>query len=150
MFLINSSKMKPLTVALGLTMANSVFSFNYNDFDINKKIQPLNRVTSDHFKEISSNSYIEFTQRILFRNYIEQWKINTLFTSNAYQIIEDENFKAIVNMGEIAVPFILEEINQKPSLLVWALNVIYDRKVTDRANVTIEEACKLWVKELSK
>lgn len=37
-----------------------------------------------------------------------------------------------------------------PSTLVWALNLIYNRKITDLPNITISEACNLWVKELKK
>ena len=51
-------------------------------------------------------------------------------------------------MGKRAVPFILEEISIKPSNLVWALNIIFKKKITNRANTTIEEACKLWVKAM--
>ena len=78
------------------------------------------------------------------------WEKKTLFLSSTKAIIENADFQAIVAMGYSAVPFIIEEIDNKPSTLVWALNLIYNRKVTDNPNITIPEACKLWVKELKK
>lgn len=73
-----------------------------------------------------------------------------MFLSSAQAIITNPNFQAIVNMGKIAVPYIVDEINNNPSTLVWALNIIFDRKITDRPGTTVEEACKLWVKKLTK
>ena len=71
---------------------------------------------------------------------------NTFFLSSVKDIIEQNDFKAIVNMGTKAVPFILEELEREPSNLVWALNMIYKKKITDKPNVTISDACKLWIK----
>jgi len=51
-------------------------------------------------------------------------------------------------MGQSAVPFIVEEIDQRPSTLVWALNIIFNRKISDK-NINISEACRLWVKTLN-
>lgn len=52
-------------------------------------------------------------------------------------------------MGEKVVPFIIEELKKGPSLLVWALNSIYNERISDDPNTTIEKACKLWVKRLA-
>ena len=53
-------------------------------------------------------------------------------------------------MGEQAVPFIGQSIEAQPSLLVWALNMIFNGKISDKKDLTIGEACKLWVKELRR
>lgn len=57
-----------------------------------------------------------------------------------------ENFQNIVKQGKIIVPYIIEEIKQHPSPLVWALNFIYNKTISNEGNITIEEACRLWVK----
>ena len=59
-----------------------------------------------------------------------------------------KDFQSIVKMGDRATPLILMEIKSKPSLLVWALNLIHNKKISNNPNITIEEACKLWVKTL--
>lgn len=71
-----------------------------------------------------------------------------MFLSSVESIINRQDFKAIVSMGMSAVPFIIEELSTQPSNLVWALNMIFKKKITDR-NVTVSEACKLWIKAFS-
>ena len=73
----------------------------------------------------------------------------TQFMSSAYSIVNDEDFQSIVAMGKSVVPFIVKEIEREPSTLVWALNYIYGHKISDKSNITISEACKLWIKALS-
>ena len=53
-------------------------------------------------------------------------------------------------MGAQAVPLIGQSIEAEPSMLVWALNMIFKGKISDKKDLTIEEACKLWVKELKR
>jgi hypothetical protein len=83
-----------------------------------------------------------------FYNYLSEWENATMFFSNSDQIISEENFKNIVDMGTDAVPLIIDEIDKNPSTLVWALNLIYGEKISDNPHTTIPEACKLWVKKL--
>lgn len=67
---------------------------------------------------------------------------------NTYAIVNQDDFKGIVSMGYDAVPFILEVIDSKPSTLVWALNVIFNHKISDNPQTTVSKACKLWIKAL--
>ena len=92
----------------------------------------------------------QIARHVRFNKLISQWKEETMFLSSAQAIIDNPNFQAIVNMGKIAVPFIIEEIKHDPSTLVWALNIIFDRQITNSHETTIEEACKLWIKELNE
>ena len=109
-----------------------------------------NNKTSEYIKSIdkSDNGYL--LQRFRFQNHLINWEKKTLLLSSSKAIIENEDFQAIVAMGYSAVPFIIEEIDRKPSTLVWSLNLIYNHKVTNNPNATISDACKLWVKELKK
>ncbi|MFA5618580.1 MAG: hypothetical protein WDK95_17350 [Syntrophorhabdaceae bacterium] len=86
----------------------------------------------------------------LFETHLMNWEKKTKFLSSVKSIIENEDFQAIVSMGYSAVPYIIEEIENKPSTLVWALNLIYDRKITNDPNTTISEACNLWIQEIKK
>lgn len=94
------------------------------------------------------DSMEENHDRIMFDKYLEEWKRDTRFLSSIKEITSNPSFIEIVNMGGNAVPFILEEIERKPSNLVWALNAIFHKKI-GRGN-TITEACKLWITELKK
>ena len=86
--------------------------------------------------------------RELFGRYLEEWQRDTRFLSSVSAITGHPAFTSIVNMGGNAVPFIIEEIERKPSNLVWALNAIFHKKIGQEATVT--EACKLWTAELKK
>lgn len=90
----------------------------------------------------------ESDDRLLFDRYLEQWQNDTRFLSSVKAITEHPSFIRIVNMGGNAVPFIIEEIEHKPSNLVWALNAIFHKKIGN--GETITEACKLWIAELKK
>lgn len=90
----------------------------------------------------------ESDDRLLFDRYLEQWQNDIRFLSSVKAITEHPSFIRIVNMGGNAVPFIIEEIEHKPSNLVWALNAIFHKKIGN--GETITEACKLWIAELKK
>ena len=86
--------------------------------------------------------------RMLFCQYLDLWKQQTKFLSSVTQIKQNPSFQSIVDMGGNAVPFILEEIEKRPSHLVWALNAIFHKRIGEQT--TVSEACKLWIRELKK
>lgn len=81
-----------------------------------------------------------------FDSLVKSWEKNTIFSSSMLGIIEDENFQEILKMGKDAIPLIINEINQKPSQLVWALNIITDSRLKTKQRLTLTESCKKWVK----
>lgn len=109
-----------------------------------------NHEISNYINDVDKKAEHRIAQHFLFNQLITQWKEETMFLSSAEAIIKNPNFEAIVNMGRSAVPYIVDEIRTSPSTLVWALNIIYGKKITDRPGITVEEACKLWVKALTK
>jgi hypothetical protein len=125
--------------------------FAYSDFNAISNVNAIisNPVTQQYIREANENVYTDIVRRNNFEEYLAQWKKNTMFYSFSNQIIQDPCFQKIVAMGKNAVPFIIAEIKDNPSTLVWALNIIYNTKISDKPEITIEEACKLWVKKLS-
>ncbi len=81
-----------------------------------------------------------------FANLYKAWITNTRLQSSVFSIIEDHNFKRIIEMGEKAIPLIIEEINKNPSTLVWALNIITSTTISSNQRMTVTEACRRWVK----
>ncbi len=139
---------KPLTLSIGLATAMPLYSAiddysgifsTITDTSMNNSVK---RADSENFKSINS--------KIRFQTLYETWRDETCFLSSIQDIVNHEAFKAIVAMDKNAVPFILEEIDNNPSTLVWALNYIYHRKISNNPKTTVAEACKLWVKELNK
>ena len=145
-----SNKLKPLTLAAGLLSVATAFA--YSDLDAYSGILTVttNNKTSEYIKSVDKSDNSFFLQKFRFQNHLFNWEKKTFFLSSTKGIIENEDFQAIVTMGHSAVPYIIEEIESKPSTLVWALNIIYDRKITNNPNATISDACKLWVRELKK
>lgn len=137
----------PITIAAGII---SVASPLYADIDQFSKIEIVvnSQDTAKYLEEVNNENEIYLNDSILFKTHLAAWESETLFMSSIQSIVDHQDFKAIIAMGKRAVPFILEEISIKPSNLVWALNIIFKKKITNRANTTIEEACKLWVKAM--
>ena len=149
MQLRNIGKSRPIVLAASLVLAGSAFPFSYDALNysrINSVIQ--NTETAQYIQNIERNSLDDFLLKMRFQEHLQKWEQKTQFYSIAKKIVKDEDFQAIVAMKGRAVPFIIEEIRIKPSLLVWALNLIYDKKISDNPKMTIEGACKLWLKEL--
>ena len=145
-----SNKLRPLTLAAGLISATSVFA--YSDIDDYSGILTVttNNRTSEYMKSVDNCDSNLLLHKFKFQSYLINWREKTFFLSSTKSIVENDDFQAIVSMGSSAVPYIIEEIESRPSTLVWALNLIYNRKITNNPNATISDACKLWVKELKK
>jgi hypothetical protein len=143
-----SNKLKPISLAVGLLTASS--SFAYSDLDAYSGILTTtsNNQTTKYITSVDKNDNSFLSHKFRFQMHLLNWEEKTLFLSSTKAIIEDEDFQAIVAMGESAVPFIIQNIEEKPSTLVWALNIIFNRKITNNPNATISDACKLWVKTL--
>jgi hypothetical protein len=56
-----------------------------------------------------------------FRRLDAQWKADTLVLSDPGKIMGHPAMRAIVAIGEEIVPLILRDLQDNPSLLVWAL-----------------------------
>lgn len=71
------------------------------------------------------------------------WNNRTFLMAN--NDFSDENFKAIVDMGEQAVPYIKEELVKGPTPLVHALDLIYPNMVEYEGYIPLPALCKLWL-----
>ena len=141
-----SSSLRPISVAsvlLGGTLL-------YSDVD---QFSGINTPLSDQhtFEYVRLNDFQR--QEVLlsharFNALYDSWREKTLFMSSASDIINNPAFREIVEMGMAAVPYIVSKIEREPSTLVWALNMIYGVKISNRPGVTVKEACKLWVRKI--
>ncbi|MGS2738770.1 hypothetical protein [Sinomicrobium sp. M5D2P17] len=93
-------------------------------------------------KDLFENIYLKDK----FDTLVDLWEQNTAFESSISNIIEDDNFKRIIELGAKVVPLIIDEIEKEPSVLVWALNIITGKSMSSSGRETIEQVCKKWVK----
>lgn len=144
-----TNKLKPITLSIGMAVAPV---FLYSSVDEYSKI--LSTVTDSKTREFvtvaDNDNSLFYTNKLRFNSHYEKWLQETAYLSSVNSIVEHPDFQAIVTMRYAAVPYIVEAIEQEPSNLVWALNFIYNRKISNKSDLTIPEACKLWVKELKK
>lgn len=144
------SNWRTVTIMAGVVMGGSIAMYASVDPYSNITTVLNNHDTAKYISDVNNEADEQLDMHFLFNNLVAQWKENTMFCSSAKNIIEDKNFQAIVALGKKAVPYIVNEINLCPSTLVWALNIIYNKKITDRPNVTVSDACRLWVKKLTE
>lgn len=144
--------MKPLT--LSIAVAGSVIISADSPYSILDDYSRIEAIVADnhtfrYIDTISDSTFQDISLKIRFETALQGWKKRTMFLSSAKKIVMDNGFQEILQMGENAVPFIIKEIQDSPSALVWALNIIYQKKISDDPQLTITEACKLWVDKLS-
>ena len=72
---------------------------------------------------------------------MQRVRVNYLSSSN----YEDADFRKIVEMGEDAVPGILEIIQEHPDPIVHALDLIYPDYMTYEGYVSLEDVCRTWI-----
>ena len=144
-----TSKLKPITLSVGMAVAPA---FLYSSVDDYSKI--LTTITDSKTLEFvhvaDGDNSLFYTNKLRFNSHYEKWMRETAYLSSVNAIVEHPDFQAIVAMQDTAVPFILDVIEQNPSNLVWALNFIYKKKISNNTNLTISEACKLWGKALKR
>lgn len=140
---------KPITLVAGI-VASSAVGLN-TDINLHSNIDGLldNPQTVEYLQEVDDFNELEMNERRRFYNYYNSWVSQTAFLSSVKDIIYQDDFQRIIGMGKTAIPYILEIIEAKPSNLVWALNMICKEKISEK-QLTIKEACKLWVRKLKK
>ena len=134
------------TTAISFTPAFQ--TFKYNDISENT-INLTNPETLSHLTTAQESQYFGILLRINFNKHLNKWQTHSRFFSSPNQIIQDEDFQEIIKLGRPAIPLITQEIQKHPTYLVWALNIILGFKISDNPQITIPEACKLWIKYLN-
>lgn len=124
------------------TLKKSVDDLVDNELYLNNDF--LKMLQEDYyFHHIYKSPTYYFNQTKFFK-LLNEWNDKTMFSSNANEIISSHPFHEIVKMGITAIPFILEQLKQKPGTLVWALNKITNSKISEQ-KISVEEASRLWV-----
>ncbi len=79
---------------------------------------------------------------------LKYWERETAMMS--VNNFDNSHFDSIVKMGEDAVPFIYKKLQEGPTQLVHALELIYPDKVAYKGFVTLNQARRIWLKILKK
>ncbi|MDD5839994.1 MAG: hypothetical protein PUC94_08160 [Bacteroidales bacterium] len=77
------------------------------------------------------------------RTNYDYWnRVSNIKSSNNF---DNADFRKIVEMGEDAVPGILEIIKDHPDPIVHALDLIYPEYMTYKGYVPLEDVCNTWI-----
>jgi hypothetical protein len=90
-----------------------------------------------------SRESAETNKKTIFTQKCKYWNQETKFLS--MNKFDSSYFQEIVKMGEVAVPFILEELEKGPTPLVHALDLIFPGVVTYDGFVNLKDACDKWI-----
>lgn len=74
--------------------------------------------------KILENIHHQLEVAAQFEEHYKQWKAETVFESNGREILENTHYQKIMNMGESAVPLILEKYVQANDHWSYALRNI--------------------------
>lgn len=77
------------------------------------------------------------------RTNYDYWNRNSNYLSSSNY--DDPDFRKIVEMGEDAVPGILEIIQEHHDPIVHALDLIYPNYMTYEGYVSLEDVCRTWI-----
>jgi hypothetical protein len=86
-----------------------------------------------------------------FRRLESLWTANTGYLSDPAEIIRDAAFQEIIHLGDVVVPLMMRDLEERPRLWVWALPEITGADpvpAADRSNIAKMSAAWLrWGKE---
>lgn len=108
-------------------------------------------VPSSTFAEVNYGAAAEAKKGItyfrnLFPDLVEKWQNETIFMSSPEDIRNVESFTEIVRYGWMSVPYIIEEIGQRPSLLFMALNEITgEDPISDAIRGNVDLMTGAWI-----
>lgn len=103
-------------------------------------------IFADDISTITSSS--RYMERLTFDRYLSLWENETAVLSAGQ--FDNANYKAIVRMGEEAVPYIADVISREPSPIVYALAEICGDKIPYRPFMSLKRLCRLWLKTLKR
>lgn len=148
MQIVTNNKFSPIKLAAGLTAGSLLL---YGDLDKSSMFDTMlsDSRAQEYITAVDDLSDSSLFLRERFNILYNQWYKDTVFMSSVGSIVNHPAFNAIVSMGKDAVPYILDKIDNEPSPLVWALNLIFKSKISKDPRLTVSEACKLWVKRLN-
>lgn len=96
-------------------------------------------------KSISSYAPQEAT-RERFERLAREWKDRSKYLSNTAQMAMLKPYQRIIGMGEPAVPFILEELQQEPDHWFWALEMITEENpVPPESAGRVPQMAQAWI-----
>ena len=143
-----SSAFIPITIAASSFLTQkSIISSGFDAYSNALSIM-TSQHTAEYLNSVDKSDTAIYPRQFKVEDYIKFFKEQTLLLSSPEMVVRNKYFQALVILGKEAVPYIVSDLEKEPSTLVWALNIIYNKKISNNSNITLVEASKLWVAEL--
>ncbi len=84
------------------------------------------------------------TPLLTFKRLAEQWRKETRFISPVKRKVLHPAYQQIIGMGEVALPLILQDLEERPADWLWALRAIAGEDPASE-NGDFRQAIKAWV-----
>lgn len=100
----------------------------------------LTRPVPDIYPETKEDDFARF------HRFVDQWRAQTIFSSFIEEKVKHPAFRQIVDLGPVAIPWILKEIKVKPCFLYLALQMIVDENpVPSHDRGDVRAAIDAWI-----
>ncbi|MBE6245579.1 MAG: hypothetical protein E7108_08695 [Bacteroidales bacterium] len=143
-----SSTFIPITIAASSFLTpKSIISSGFDAYSNALSIMNSQH-TAEYLNAVDKSDTAIYPQQFKVEDYIKFFKEQALILSSPEMVVKNKYFQALVVLGKDAVPYIISDLEKEPSILVWTLNIIYNKKISNNSNITLVEASKLWVAEL--
>jgi hypothetical protein len=111
---------------------------------------PAGGLIGDAWPRIARSSVTSrIVERSLHRRFYEladRWRKERGHTSKIRDLAVNSAYQQIIGMGEVAVPFLLEEMRTRPDQWTWALRAITGvNPVPEQARGKLREIAAAWV-----
>jgi len=91
------------------------------------------------------HSKTETPPSLTFRRLAEQWRKETRFISPVKRKVLHPAYQQIIGMGEVALPLILRDLEERPGDWLWALRAIAGEDPATE-NDDFRQAVKAWLR----
>lgn len=144
---------KLITEQIAIELVNMLHETDMSESDRKDVYNQIMEYKTTQMKLKSTVSSVEQKEidATQFYLYFNRWDEEVALSSNTNLIFTNSNFKSIIAMGERAVPFIKDVIEDEPDTIVYALPFIFkDVKLKKEGLMTLDVLCNLWLDELKK
>lgn len=137
------------------SLARKVKEF-VNDTSLTEDVQKSYYETLMEYRIAKNDFASELTltdlERAEFYTHYKHWRESTMLYQSIDKILDSSHYRAIINMGKRAVPYILEQIQERPDMVVFALRKILGFTVIpkNRKIVPVDEQCRMWINYFKK
>ena len=121
--------------------------FEFNNVSVGTDGQTVAKA----YKDFLEYFFVPISREVIpifrFSRLKEKWKSETAFLSSISEIAMHPDYQQIIGMGTTAIPFILQEMTEKPGQWFWALkSITAEDPVLPENRGNVKAMTQSWIK----